>query len=227
MNEHRLLLASQSPRRHELLALLGLPFVVVTPDVPEIAWQDESPVEFVIRLSRDKAQAACTGYVQGKQVANRSTVVIACDTVVALDGGPLGKPGDATEATGMLRRLREQSSHAVYSAVTLLEPATNRALTDVAETQLEMRAYTDAEIAAYVASGDPLDKAGAYAIQHPGFHPVAKLQGCYANVMGLPLCHLSRCMQALGIEPSCDVPTACRAHTGYACSVYAAILDAE
>jgi septum formation protein len=178
-------------------------------------------------LSQDKARAACPGQVQGKQVTHRSTVIIACDTVVSLDGGLLGKPCDATEATRMLRRLREQASHAVYSAVTLLEPATDRALTDVAETQLEMRAYTDAEIAAYVASGDPLDKAGAYAIQHPSFHPVARLQGCYANVMGLPLCHLSRCMRALGIEPSHDVPTACQAHTGYDCPVSTAILNAE
>jgi len=227
MNEHRLLLASQSPRRHELLALLGLPFVVTTPDVPEVAWPDESPAEFVIRLSQAKARAACSRQGQGKQVTSPSTVIIACDTVVALDGGLLGKPCGATEATTMLRRLRERASHTVYSAVTLLEPTTDHALTDVAETQLAMRAYTDAEIAAYVASGDSLDKAGAYAIQHPGFHPVAKLEGCYANVMGLPLCHLTRCMRSLGIEPSRDVPTACQAHTGHHCPVYTAILNGE
>lgn len=227
MDEHRLLLASQSPRRHELLALLGLPFVVTAPDVPETAQPDESPAEFVIRLSRAKARAACSRQGQGEHGASPSTVIIACDTVVALDGGLLGKPGGVAEATAMLRRLRERTSHVVYSAVTLLEPATNRALTDVAETQLEMRAYTDAEIAVYVASGDPLDKAGAYAIQHPGFHPVAALEGCYANVMGLPLCHLTRCMRSLGIEPSRDVPTACQAHTGYHCPVYPAILDPE
>jgi hypothetical protein len=94
----------------------------------------------------------------------------------------------------------------------------------VAETRLAMRTYTDAEMAAYVASGDPLDKAGAYAIQHPGFHPVAELQGCYANVMGLPLCHLTRALRAWNVEPPHDVPAACQDHTGRRCPVYATIL---
>ena len=118
----------------------------------------------------------------------------------------------------MLRRLRGRS-HAVYSAITLLDPAAGRALTDVAETQVTMRAYTDAEMAAYVASGDPLDKAGAYAIQHPGFHPVAALQGCYANVVGFPLCHLIRCLRVWEITPATDVPSACQSHTGRRCQI--------
>jgi len=150
-------------------------------------------------------------------------VIVACDTIVALDGEILGKPRNPGEAKSMLRRLRG-GSHAVYSAVTLLDPVTGGATTEVAETQLVMRTYTNAEIDAYVASGDPLDKAGAYAIQHPGFHPVAKLHGCYANVVGLPLCHLTRCLRAFDIEPSRDVPAACQAHTGRHCPVYAAIL---
>jgi predicted house-cleaning NTP pyrophosphatase (Maf/HAM1 superfamily) len=123
----------------------------------------------------------------------------------------------------MLRRLRGRD-HAVYSAVTLLEPGTGRTTTEVAKTHLTMRVYTDAEMATYVASGDPLDKAGAYAIQHPGFHPVASLRGCYANVVGLPLCHLTRGLRSLGVEPPHDVPTACQAHTGRRCRVYGAIL---
>jgi predicted house-cleaning NTP pyrophosphatase (Maf/HAM1 superfamily) len=126
----------------------------------------------------------------------------------------------------MLRCLRGRS-HSVYSAVTLVEAATGNTLTDVAETGLRMRAYTDAEIAAYVASGDPLDKAGAYAIQHPGFHPVAELQGCYANVMGLPLCHLARCLRTWGVEPLCEVPTTCQVHTGRRCAVYPTILNSK
>ncbi|MCK4316249.1 MAG: septum formation protein Maf, partial [Anaerolineae bacterium] len=155
-----------------------------------------------------------------KKPGFKQSVVIACDTVVALEGEILGKPHDAAEAVSMLRRLRGRS-HTVCSAVTLLEPATGRALTDVAETQVTMRAYSGAEIAAYIASGDPLDKAGAYAIQHPGFHPVAALQGCYANVVGLPLCHLTRCLHAWGVEPPCDVSAACQSHTGHRCTVYA------
>ena len=208
-----LLLASASPRRRELLALLGLPFEVTVANVAEVPRADEPPAALVMRLSQAKAHAACTG-----------AITVACDTVVALDGELLGKPRDAAEATRMLQRLRRRA-HAVYSAVTLLETATGRALTDVTETQVVMRAYTDAEIAAYVASGDPLDKAGAYAIQHPEFHPVAELKGCYTNVMGLPLCHLTRCLRAWGVKPPHDVPAACQAHTGHRCPVYATILN--
>ncbi len=210
----RLLLASRSPRRHDLLALLGLPFDVTATDVDETPQPGESPAALVARLSHEKARAA---------VAPPNALIIACDTVVALNGTPLGKPRDAAEATEMLRRLRGRP-HAVYSAVTLLEVATWREQNAVAETTVVMRAYTDAELAAYVASGDPLDKAGAYAIQHAGFHPVTKVQGCYANVTGLPLCHLTRCLRAWGIEPARDVPAACQAHTGYCCTIYPSIL---
>jgi septum formation protein len=215
MREFHLLLASQSPRRHELLALLGLPFEVSAPDVAESPKPDESPAALAVRLSQAKARATCS-----------DAITIACDTVVALDGKLLGKPRDATEATAMLRRLRGRP-HAVHSAVTVMERASDRVLTDTAETYVTMRAYTDAERAAYVASGDPLDKAGAYAIQHSGFHPVAEVQGCYANVMGLPLCHLTRCLRVWGIEPPHDVTTACQAHTGRRCAAYVNILNAQ
>jgi len=225
MSEPRLLLASQSPRRRELLALLGLPFEVTVANVAEVPRSGEPPAALVTRLSQAKARAACSE--RGRRgAACAETIVITCDTVVALDGALLGKPRDAAEATTMLRRLRGRH-HAVYSAVTLLETATGHALTDVAETRLAMRAYSDAEIAAYVASGDPLDKAGAYAIQHPGFHPVAEIQGCYANVMGLPLCHLTRCLHAWGVEPPRDVPVACQANTGHRCTVHTGILNGQ
>ena len=216
MSRLRLLLASQSPRRRELLALLGLPFEVTRANVAEEPLAHESPAALVFRLSQAKARAICAEPGPG-------VLVIACDTVVALDGEVLGKPHDAGEAIAMLRRLRGRS-HAVYSAVTLLEPATGRSVTDVAETRVVMRTYTEADVTSYVASGDPLDKAGAYAIQHPGFHPVARLQGCYTNVVGLPLCHLTRQLRTLGIEPPHDVPTACQAHSGRDCPVYPAIL---
>ena len=218
-----LLLASASPRRRELLALLGLPFEVTVADVDEDPLADESPATLVARLSQAKARAAgsSTGVLFGM-----ASAVIACDTVVALDGALLGKPRDAAEAIAMLRRLGGRF-HDVYSAVTLLEPPTSRALTDVARTQVAMRAYSDDEIAVYVASGDPLDKAGAYAIQHAGFHPVTELQGCYANVVGLPLCHLTRGLRTWKIEPPGDVPAACQAHTGRECKVYASILNEQ
>ena len=225
-NERHLLLASQSPRRRELLALLGLPFDATVPDVVEIPQPDELPTALVARLSQAKARV--TGernQVFQKKPGLKPPIIVACDTIVTLDGELMGKPRDATEATAMLRRLREQHQHIVYSAITLLEPTTGRSLTDMAETRVTMRPYTDDEIAAYVASSDPLDKAGAYAIQHPEFCPVAKLQGCYTNVMGLPLCHLTRCLNAWGIKPPRDIPAACQLSTGHTCTVYVDILN--
>jgi MAF protein len=215
MNEPRLVLASQSPRRCELLRLLGLPFEVTVANLEETPQAGETAVELVTRLSRAKAD--------GAQLINRhNALVIGCDTIVALDGAILGKPGGLKEAQAMLRRLRGRS-HFVYSALTLLD-TTSRAKTEMAETRLQMRAYNEMEINAYVATRDPLDKAGGYAIQHEGFHPVSEIEGCYASVMGLPLCHLMRCLRHWGVEPAADVPTACQTHTGHRCAVYQEIV---
>jgi MAF protein len=204
------------------LELLGLPFDVTLASVAESSRADEAPAALVARLSRVKAYAAQRQRTE-HGMALPCEIVIACDTAVALDDDILGKPSDPAAAFAMLRRLRGRS-HAVYTAVSLLGMDTGRALTDVVRTEVVMRAYSDAEIAAYVASGDPMDKAGAYAIQHPGFHPVAELEGCYANVMGLPLCHLTRHLHARGLSPPHDTPAACQAHTARACEVYATIL---
>jgi len=216
-----LILASQSPRRRELLRLLGLPFDVTISDVRETPRTGETPPELVTRLSRAKARKADLN-------GRRSALVIACDTIVALREGPaqaeiLGKPRDARDARRMLRRLRGRS-HAVYSAVTVENPG-HAATTDLVETALTMRPYADAEIKAYVASGDPLDKAGAYAIQHEGFDPVERIQGCYASVMGLPLCHLARRLREWGMDLDTDVPTACQTHTDHVCHVYQEIVS--
>ncbi len=218
------MLASRSPRRRELLQLLGLPFEVTAADVAEVPRADETPVELVTRLSRAKAESLKIG--DARLNGHGEALVIACDTVVALEEahGPtriLGKPRDAEEAGAMLRLLRGRS-HLVYSAVTVLD-RTRRAVTKLAETRLTMRTYTDSEIAAYVASGDPLDKAGAYAIQHQGFHPVKEMEGCYASVMGLPLCHLTRLLLRWGRPPAADVPAACQAHTGHRCTAAASL----
>jgi MAF protein len=216
-----LILASQSPRRRELLRLLGLPFDVTISDVSETPRTGETPPELVTRLSRAKARKADLN-------GRRGALVIACDTIVALREGPaqaeiLGKPRDARDARRMLRRLRGRS-HAVYSAVTVENPG-HAATTDLVETALTMRPYTDGEIKAYVASGDPLDKAGAYAIQHEGFDPVEKIHGCYASVMGLPLCHLARRLREWGMDLDTDVPTACQTHTDHVCHVYQVIVS--
>ena len=214
-----LVLASTSPRRRELLALTGLPFELAVPQVDEGRLPGESPPGYVVRLSQLKARVAA-------QELDRPALLLAADTIVALGDDLLGKPRDAADARAMLARLRGRA-HAVYSAITLLETASARQVTDLAVTQVPMRAYADGEIEAYIATGDPFDKAGAYAIQHPQFNPAPALSDCYASVMGLPLCHLARSLRALGRAPdslAARLPVACQAHLAYDCPVYASIL---
>jgi septum formation protein len=172
-----------------LLGALGVAFVVRAADVPEPL------VEGVAA----RAQAEGLAAVKTRAVAAGAAdiVVLGADTIVVLDGLPLAKPGDADEARWMLAALRGRA----HEVVTGVAVAANGALaTDHAVTRVHMRAYTDAEIETYIATGDPFDKAGAYAIQHAGFHPVERLEGCYCNVMGLPLWTVRRLLA--GVAPS-------------------------
>jgi septum formation protein len=212
----RLVLASASPRRRQLFSLLEVPFVVAAANVDEEIEGGESPQEMVCRLSLAKARAVALSYPED--------VIVAADTTVVLDGDVLGKPADEAEAVAMLRRLRGRK-HTVFSGVTVYHPASGRATTELAESGVWMRAYADEEAARYAASGDPLDKAGAYAIQHQSFNPVECIEGCYANVMGLPLCHLVRALAQLGLTLPVDVPQACQGFTGYHCLVAGEILE--
>lgn len=219
MTQKPLILASQSPRRRELLELTGLAFDVTSADIDETPRPGETARDYTIRLSRDKARAVLVSVAA-------NTLVLASDTTVADGDAILGKPADAAEAWAMLRQLRGRV-HQVYTALTIVEVATDQMVTEVAATDVPMRCYTDAEIEAYIASGDPFDKAGSYAIQHDGFHPVTTLNGCYANVMGLPLCHVVRALRAFGVHPATDVPARCQPHTGYDCTVFEIILSRE
>jgi MAF protein len=221
----KLILASASPRRRELMKLLGLPFGVTEANVDEIPGPSEGPAAVAARLSQEKGEAAVRALASSARPLS-TTAVITCDTIVALGAEMLGKPATAEEATAMLRRLRARD-HAVYSAITLHDAASGRTRTDVARTDITMRGYTDAEIATYVESGDPFDKAGAYAIQHAGFDPVSQCRGCYASVMGLPLCHLFRRLHDWGFAPLDGLPVRCQAHTGRFCSVFPDILRRE
>jgi MAF protein len=214
----RLILASASPRRRELLSLLGLPFAILSAPVDETARAGESPINLVQRLSRAKAQAVAATRGRG--------LILAADTVVVLPDAEnrlLGKPADAAEAEGMLRALRDRA-HIVYSGVAVLDLTTAQLRQSVAESTVWMRAYTDEELHAYVQSGDPLDKAGAYAIQDPGFQPVARVDGCWASVMGLPLCHVTKLLRELGVQPPSDVAGACQAYHQLQCPVADIIL---
>ncbi len=208
----RLILASRSPRRRELMALLGLPFEVWPVDVPEEQLPGEPPAAVPERLSREKARAAAEQVGEG--------IVVAADTVVVHRGAILGKPRDPDEARAMLRRLRGER-HRVLTGVTVMDAALGKQITELCETLVWLRAMSDEEIAAYVASGDPLDKAAAYAIQNATFAPVGRVVGCPANVMGLPMCHVVRNLRRLGVEVPPDArPARCVVrYGGYYCAI--------
>ncbi|HOA24755.1 MAG: Maf family protein [Aggregatilineales bacterium] len=215
----QLVLASRSPRRRELLALTGLPFRVVVPETDETQRPDENPEDYARRLSQVKAGAAAA-------MLDEHALVLAADTIVVDGDDVLGKPADAEEAAAMLRRLRGRT-HRVMTGVTLLDTGSGRRLTELAISPVPMRNYTDEEIAAYIASGDPFDKAGAYGIQNRDFHPVENFEHCYANVMGLPLCYVTRLLRAFGVEPPVDVAAASEAALGYACPIFHRVLAGE
>jgi MAF protein len=217
MSEPVLVLASASARRRELLALLGLPFVVHAANVDEIAHPGESPAQLAARLSATKA-AAVRGQLAGRPPRESGRLIVGADTVVALGGEMFGKPDGPADAARMLRALRGKT-HTVVSAVAVVEAATGRAAIRISSTQVTMRDYSDAEIEAYVASGDPGDKAGAYAIQHVGFRPVAHIEGCYTGVVGLPLGALVKALAHFGVFPSVPggVATACSEWSGQPC----------
>jgi septum formation protein len=204
------ILASGSPRRRELLELLNLPFVVVKPDdtlVDETPLPNEPPPDLVHRLSLIKAQAVAAQLPTRLDVTQNQWVIIAADTVVAADNQILGKPAHPAEATAMLKLLRQTQPHYVYSGITVApismvgnSAKLHQPITRIHQSRVWMRPYTDADIEAYVSSGDPLDKAGAYAIQNESFAPVKRLDGCFAGVMGLPLGELAIALQQIAIS---------------------------
>ncbi len=219
----RIVLASGSPRRRKLISLLGLPFETASADVDESWPPAEDPAAMVERLSRAKAHAAASALRLSDYPTPRP-ILVAADTTVSLDGEVLAKPADVAEARSMLTRLRGRS-HQAFTAITLIDLVTGQQITDLALTDVPMRDYSDPEIDAYIASGDPFDKAGGYAIQHDDFNPVTNLHDCYANVVGLPLCHLTRSLRKMGVDPPVDVPAACQAHLRYECPVFQSILS--
>jgi MAF protein len=215
--QETIILASGSPRRRELLRLTDIRFRVYSADVDETQLPDESPLDYVKRMATTKARQAARLFP--------GQTVLAADTIVVDAGEVLGKPSSAREAQAILRRLCGRT-HQVYTAIAVVQPPEDLVI-DVCRTDVLMRNYSDAEIEAYIASGDPFDKAGAYAIQNGAFRPVEFLSGCYANVVGLPLCHLSRTLHRLNLPLAVDIAARCQTHLGYNCPVYREILSQQ
>ncbi len=201
-----LILASASPRRAELLGLLGQPFEVRVADLDESPRPGETPGALVERLARAKAVAVAEDMVAQEPVAEDlvaedllaesgeaggSTVVVGADTVVVLDGAILGKPADAADAVATLRRLRGRT-HEVLTGVAVVRTPGLDVTSFVEATTVRFAPMTDAEVEAYVATGEPLDKAGAYGIQGLGGRFVEAIEGSYHNVVGLPVAQLAR-----------------------------------
>ena len=223
-----LILGSQSPRRRELLERMGLQFRVLTAEIDETKYETEDPESSVRRICEAKAAAVaeCLKRENAQFSIFNSQLVLCADTIVVLDGRIMGKPHDAAEAKAMLRALSGRE-HAVYTAFTLLpvkasgvrhqsprdaschlspvtchlSPAASVAFTHCEKTFVKFRPLTEAEIAAYVASGEPMDKAGAYGIQGLGAMLVEGIRGDYFTVMGLPVCRLAQALKRYGIDP--------------------------
>lgn len=214
----KLILASGSPRRRALIQLLDYPSQVVVSDVDEDAITIADPAAYVLETARQKASAVAHRLAENSplQSSVEKRILVAADTTVALDGEILGKPVDAAAARDMLHRQRNHH-HLVHTAIVLMDVDSGRHVDGVNSTVVTMRAYTDEEIEAYIATGDPFDKAGAYAIQHPLFRPVAAVEGCYLTVVGLSICHLALLLEEMGIPPRVQTAALWEVHRGFEC----------
>lgn len=198
----RVILASTSPRRHELLKYLLPSFRVIPPSVVEKLLDKEDPKSTVKRLASEKAKSVSVLHKE---------VIIGADTVVVFENKILGKPQNANDALRMLTALQGHT-HSVITGIAVID-AEGELTTNSVQTDVEFRDYTMAEMESYIDTGDPMDKAGAYAIQHPQFRPARRISGCYFNVVGLPLCALSKMLTDIGIsieiESPAEIPNFC------------------
>jgi septum formation protein len=222
-----LVLASNSPRRRELMSLGGWEFEVQPANVDESRLAGETPEDYVLRLALTKAQACAASLLAGGMPAQyQNALILGADTSVVDGSSILGKPESAQQAVSMLQQLRGRS-HQVFTGIALLPLAGGNTRQDLCVTDVPMRVYSDEQMEAYVATGDPLDKAGGYAIQHPWFNPVAGIGGCYASVMGLPLCHLARCLRGFNLTTQADIAAGCLSKYAYSCPISARVLSGE
>jgi septum formation protein len=190
LNQARFVLASSSPRRSMLLSQLGLSFTVDPSTVEEVIDPALAPAGIVESLADQKAADVAARH-------GDADLVLGADTIVVLDERKLGKPADVAEAHRMLRAIAGRW-HQVYTGYSLIAPRENRRVVGHTVSDVRIRDLTDAEIAAYIATGEPMDKAGAYAIQEVGTLLVAEIKGCYTNIVGLPLPSVDAAWRELG-----------------------------
>ena len=189
-----LVLASTSPRRYHILSLLNLPFLMVSPGVPEVALTGRSPEQETLSHAQSKAASLAAQFPEA--------ILIGSDTLISLDGAGIGKPKDVDDARDILRRLRGRV-HKVVTAVAMVQG--KRAVETVETARVRMREFSDQELEAYLATGDSLDKAGAYSVQGLGRSLIERLDGDYLAVMGLPLRAVAVGLRELGCSVPADV----------------------
>jgi MAF protein len=219
MNQRRFWLASNSPRRREMLSWSHWNMETVSSKADETRSRGEPAGDYVCRLATLKSRAVLKD-------ARADDFVIAADTIVVQESEILGKPRDAQHAFDMLANLRGRT-HEVMTAVAVRHAGDVEPRVGLCASPVQMRDYSDDEIIAYIDTGDPLDKAGAYAIQNSGFHPVVGFQGCFASVMGLPLCHMERALRGFEDYEATDWPQICQYHLKYDCPITARIIRGE
>jgi len=200
-----LVLASASPRRRELLIQAGFSFTVHPAHVPEDPFPGEAPIAYVARLSREKAETVFRELTASQPHANadpaslnNALVVLGADTTVTLDDQILAKPENTADAIRMLRQLSGRTHH-VITGVAVVTPQSSQVATEV--TAVRFLSLSESEIEAYVATGEPMDKAGAYAIQGRAARWIPRIEGCYFNVVGLPIALVTAMLEPLQICP--------------------------
>lgn len=213
----RFILASNSPRRRELLGLTGLDFEIFPVIIDETPHPGEHPESYVRRISKEKAFKAA-------EKQSGTGFLISADTIVVDAQVIIGKPRDQEDARKILKDLRGHS-HVVHTALIIYNLSTAEVEKELCSSRVPMRDYSDKEIDEYISSGDPMDKAGAYAVQHAGFHPVENFSGCYASVMGFPLCHFSRAMKKIKVGIREDLASVCQRHLNYKCVIFPQVLE--
>jgi septum formation protein len=215
---NKVLLASNSARRRQLIKLTGWDVALTSADINETRKPNEPAQLYVLRLAREKADAI--------QSSDQVTLILAADTIVVDRETIYGKPASATDARDILWALRGHT-HQVMTAIALVDRKNQELIKDLCISNVPMRTYTVAEVDAYIMSGDPMDKAGAYGIQNKQFHPVKGFSGCFASVMGMPLCHLSRTAAKIGLTVDDKIPQRCQAALDYTCAIYKAVLRGD